>query len=36
MGKEWLLDQTDLKLKAIVFLNGFSDCKNTEADGHAQ
>ena len=30
--REWLLDQTDLKLKAIYFLNRFSDCKHTEAE----
>ena len=30
--REWLLDQTDLKLKAIDFLNRFSDCKHTEAE----
>ena len=29
---EWLLDQTDLKLKSIDFLNRFSNCKNTEAE----
>ena len=30
--REWLLDQTDLKLRAVDFLNGYDDWKSTKDD----